>query len=142
MRLLGRQMKTEKGFSLLETLIALGLLGIIAVGFLSGLSTTFKAVMVSQERVVAESLAKSQLEYIKAQDYVLTADYNPADPEKRYELIDIPADLVEKGYDIEISPPETIISPGDDEFELQSITVAVRRNGEKIITISDYKVGR
>jgi len=141
--LLTRQMKSEKGFTLIETLVALGLLGMIGVSFLSGLATTFAAVMVSQERTVAESLAKSQLEYIKAQDYVLTADYDPADPEKRYELIDIPADLVEKGYDIEISPlPETIISPGEDEFELQSITVAVRRNGEKIITISDYKVGR
>jgi len=139
--LLTRQMKSEKGFSLIETLIALALLGMIGVGFLGGLATTFTAVMVSQERTVAESLAKSQLEYIKAQDYVLTADYNPADPEKRYELIDIPDDLVEKGYDIEISPPETIISPGEMGFELQSITVAIRRNGDEMLTISDYKVG-
>jgi len=79
-------MKSQKGFTLIETLIALGLLGMIGVGFLSGLATTFTAAMVSQERTVAESLAKSQLEYIKAHDYVLTADYDPADPEKRYEL--------------------------------------------------------
>jgi len=135
-------MKTEKGFSLLEILIALGLLGIIAVGFLSGLTTTFKAVMVSQERVVVESLAKSQLEHIKFQDYIPTADYDPVDPEKRYELIDIPDELIDKGYDMEISSPETIISPGETEFELQSITVAIKRNGEEMITISGYKVGK
>ena len=134
-------MQSEKGFSLIGTLIALGLLGIIAVGFLSGLATTFKALMVSQERVAAESLAKSQLEYIKTQDYIPTVDYNPDDPQKRYALIDIPADLVDRGCDIEINPPQTVISP-EGGFELQSITVAIKLNDEEILTLSGYRAGR
>jgi len=133
-------MNSEKGFSLIETLIALALLGIIAVVFLSGLSTTYGAVMVGQERVVAEGLAKSQLEHIKTQAYISTADYDADDPEKCYELIDIPDNLVEAGYDIEINPPIVIQSGGT--FELQGITVVIKRNGEEMLTISDYEVGR
>jgi len=136
-------MKNEKGFTLIDTLVALGLMGIIAVGLLSGLSTTFRAGGISQERVAAESLAKSQWEYIKAQDYIPIAEYNPDDPEKRYELIDIPDDLVVKGYVIEIGTPETIISPGDNEkFELQGITVVIKRDDKQLLMMSDYRVGR
>jgi len=134
-------MRSEKGFSLIEVLIALAILGIIAVAILSGLGTTFKAVMVSQERVVVESLAKSQLEYIKAQDYITAAAYDPDNPEQSYKLIDIPDDLIEKGYGIAINTPQTISLTGE-RFELQSITVVVERNGEQMLTIADYKVGR
>jgi type II secretory pathway pseudopilin PulG len=132
----------QTGVGLIETIIALAVLSLIAAAFLSGLSTAFRAVMVSEESVTAESLAKSQLEFIKAQDYITVADYDPNTPGKCYELIDIPDALVDAGYDIEISPPETIISPGESGFELQSITLAIRRNGEGMLTISGYKVGR
>ena len=135
-------MKSQKGFALIETLVALALMGITAVGLLSGLSTTFRAGTISQERVVAESLAKSQWEYIRAQDYILTADYDPDDPEKRYELIDIPDELVIKDYTIEIGTPATIIGPDDGEFELQSITIVINCDSKQLLTISDYRVGR
>jgi len=135
-------MKSEKGFTLIDTLVALGLMGIIAVGLLSGLATTFRAGGISQERVAAESLAKSQWESIRTQDYILTADYDPDDPEKRYQLIEIPEDLAVKGYAIEIGTPQTIISPGTDEFELQGITVVINRDDKPLLMISDYRVGR
>ena len=90
----------ESGVSLIETLIALAILGIVAVIFLGSLSTAFTGVTIIQERVAAQSLAKSQLEYIKVQDFIAVADYNPGDPAKRYQLIDIPQDLADKGYDI------------------------------------------
>ena len=135
-------MKSEKGFALIETLVALALMGITAVGLLSGLATTFRAGTISQERVVAESLGKSQWEHIRTQDYIPTADYNPDDPEKRYELIDIPDELVVKGYDVEINAPATIISPDGGEFELQSITVVINCDSKQLLTISDYRVGR
>jgi len=134
-------MKSEKGFALIETLVALALMGITAVGLLSGLATTFRAGMISQERVVAESLGKSQWESIRAQDYIPTADYDPNDPDKRYELIVIPYELDVKGYAIEINAPVTIIGP-DGEFELQSITILINCDSKQLLTISDYRVGR
>ncbi len=134
-------MKSEKGFALIETLVALALMGITAVGLLSGLATTFRAGTISQERVVAESLGKSQWEYIRAQDYIPTADYDPDDPEKRYQLIAIPDELVVKDYTVEIGTPATIIGP-DGEFELQSITVVINCDSKQLLTISDYRVGR
>jgi len=132
-------MKSEKGFLLIETLVALALMGITAVGLLSGLSTTFRAGMISQERVAAESLAKSQWEYIRAQDYILTADYDPVT--NCYEKIDIPEDLGKKDYTIEIGTPVAIIGPGG-EFELQSITLVINCDSKQLLTMSDYRVGR
>ena len=133
----------ESGVTLIETLVALAILGAVGVAFLSGMATTSRAVMVSQERVVAESLAKSQLEYIEAQDYISEADYDPNDPAKRYGLINISDELVEGGYSIEMNPPQTIVSPDAGKgFEIQSIAVVVKRDGEEMLTLSDYKIGR
>jgi len=129
----------QKGFLLIEILVGLALLGIITVAFLNGLSATAKGVSVSQERVSAESLAKSQIEYIKLQDYVPVADYNPDDPANRYELIDTPADLAAAGYSVEINPPEIILSEAGG-YELQNITVAVKRDGKGKLVVSIYRV--
>ena len=126
----------QKGFLLIEILVGLALMGIIAAGFVNGLSTTFKGVTVSQERVTAESLAKSQIEYIKVQDYIPVAEYDPVT--NCYELIQIPPDLVAAGYTVEITSSEAIIS---EVIELQNVTVAVKRNGEGKMSIEVYRVG-
>lgn len=144
MRQLGKEgfrlFREQRGASLIETVVALAILGLIGVAFLNGLSTSSRAVMLSQENVAAESLAKSQVEYIKAQDYIPVAKYGIGTPPKLYEEIAIPDDLVSQ-YDIEIKPPVTIISPDTGPFELQRITVVVKRNGEGIFTMSMYRCG-
>jgi len=135
-------MNSEKGFSLIEVLIALAVVAVVAVVLLTGMSTTFRTVMVSQGRVVAEGLAKSQLEHLRTQDYISAADYDAQNPEKRYALINIPADLVSAGYAIEINPPQTITIPSEGSFQLQSVTVVIKRNGEEMFTILNGKAGR
>ena len=132
-------LRRQKGFLLIEILVGLVFVGVITVAFLSGLATTLKGVSASQERVAVDSLAKSQIEYIKTQDYVAVTDYDPDDPANRYELIDIPADLAAAGYSVEMNPPETILSePGG--YELQNITVAVKRDGKGKLAVSIYRV--
>ena len=126
----------QRGISLIETLVGLALFGIIAVAFLSGLFTTSKAVSLSQERVSVDSLVKSQIEYIRVQDYLAVV---PGDPDNRYELIDIPADLAAAGYSVETYPPETILSEAGG-YELQKTTVAVKRDGKAELVISIYRV--
>ena len=130
---------SQKGFLLIEILVGLALMGIIAVGFTNGLSTTFKGVTVSQERVTAESLAKSQIEYIKIQEYIPLADYYPNGLAKRYDLIQIPPDLDAAGYTVEITSLER--HPISEVIELQSVTVVVKRNGEGKMSIEVYRVG-
>ena len=130
----------QKGFLLIEILVGLALLGAITVALLNGMSTAFKGISVSQERVAAESLAKSQIEYIKVQDYVLVADYNPNDPANRYELIDIPADLLSAGYSIEINTPQIVTSSNETGFELQSVNVTVKRSEQGKLIITFYNL--
>ena len=141
MRWLGRGRlrfsRGQRGVGLIEVLIGVALLGIIGVALLNGLSTSSKGVMISQESVAAESLVKSQIEYIKAQDYIPLAEYGS---ENCYEKIDIPADLVSQ-YDIKINSPKYIIEPDLGPFELQSITVVIKRNGEGVFTMSIYRCG-
>jgi prepilin-type N-terminal cleavage/methylation domain-containing protein len=62
-------MKREKGFTLVEVIIALAILGVIGIAFLGALATASKAVIVADERATAESLSRSEMEYVKSQDY-------------------------------------------------------------------------
>ncbi len=135
-----RQMKSEQGLSFIEILVGLAIVAVVTTAFMSGMTTTFKGIEVSQERVAAESLAKSQIEYIKVQDYVAVADYNPGDPANRYEPIDIPADLLSAGYSIEINTPQIVISSNETGFELQSVNVTVKRNEQGKLIITFYKL--
>ena len=142
MRWLGKErirlFKGQRGVIIIETLAALAVLGLIGAAFLGGLFTSSKTIMLSQQNVTAESLFKSQVEYIKTQAYIPVADYST---ENCYELIDIPADLAGQSYDVEINPPEQIIAPDLAPFELQSITVVVKRNGVIVLTVSIYRQG-
>jgi len=58
-----------RGFSMIEVVIAIALIGVIAVAILSALSTASIALIIADERATAESLARSQLEYVKDQEY-------------------------------------------------------------------------
>ena len=129
----------RNGFSLIEVLVGVVLFAVIGVALMSGLSTGYKSLAISQERTFAEGLAKSQAEYIKDQEYISVANYDP--PAKRYEVIDIPAHLSGAGYVVEISPPELVKAAGVSGFELQSITIKVKRHDKGKLTITFYRTG-
>jgi len=131
----------QKGFSLIETLVGVAILGVIGVVLINGLFTSYKSLDTSQERVFAESLAKSQVEYIKNQDYISVASYNPNDPAKRYQIIDVPANLAGAGSTVEIMSPEIVTPVGRAGVELQSITVQVKRHDRVKLTITFYRAG-
>ena len=130
----------QKGVTFIEILAGLAILGIITVAYISGMTSTFNAIGISQERVAAESLAKSQVEYIKVQDYIYVADYNPSYPATSYELITVPSDLTAAGYSVNISVPEVVISEAEGGFELQSVNVTVNRHDKRKLMISSYKM--
>jgi len=134
-------LRRQEGSILIDILAGVTLLGFIGTSFMTAFSTAYMSVELTQERVAAESLAKSQIEYIKLQDYVAVADYNPSDPANCYELIDIPLHLTGAGFSIEISEPEIVTSKGQGGFELQSVNVTVERNDQSMFKISFYKRG-
>ena len=59
----------SRGFSLVEIVIAIALLGVIAVAILGSLSYASTVLIIADSRATAESLAKSQMEYVKSQGY-------------------------------------------------------------------------
>ena len=120
---------------MIEVVIAIALIGVIAVAILSSLSTASMALIIADERATAESLARSQMEYIKNNENSPYDDTNDP-PEYSPDLGAVP-----DGYDIDIEAvrldPEGD-GTGDDDG-IQKITVIVSRDGEVKVTLEDYK---
>ena len=90
MKILRKLKRGQKGFGLVEAIIALGLLGIIGIAFLGTLANASNAIIHSDGRTTAESLARSEMEYVKSQEYI---DYSVADHDV-YDSLDAPADYI------------------------------------------------
>jgi prepilin-type N-terminal cleavage/methylation domain-containing protein len=58
-----------RGMTLIEVLIAVAILGLVAVAFLPALAIFYDRTALSAERTTSEQLAKSQMEYVMSQDY-------------------------------------------------------------------------
>jgi len=126
-------MKNEKGFTLIEVLVALAVLGVIGAAFLGSLATASNAIFIADEKATAESLARSQMEYIKNQGY--DATNNPPvydfDPDFDGYEIDMTAERLDPDSD----------GTGDDDG-IQKITITVNHLGKQVIELEDYKVNR
>jgi type II secretory pathway pseudopilin PulG len=128
--------RNEVGVSLIETLIALALLGMISVPFLSGLATASKATYIGDERATAGSLARSQMEFVKGLNYI---DYSVPGHEE-YELIAPSAD-----YSVEVTAvpidPNTGEASAEDQG-IQRIAITVKHGDKPVLIIEDYRVDR
>jgi len=118
-----RLVSGQKGTTLIEVLIAIAILGMIAVPFLTALSTSSRALIIADERTTAESLVRSEIEYVKSQEYDANGTYA--------EIADVPV-----GYNVYLVNV-TELMPG-----LQEITVTVERDAEVVLTTITYKVDR
>lgn len=112
-------LKGEAGVSLLETVIAVGLLGLIGVGFASALSTGSRATRTLDEEVMAISLGRSQLAEVQSLAYF--DSYTPTIS----------------------TPPEfslqLLTEPLDASNTAQKNTVRVFRAGQLLFEVSAYK---
>ena len=121
---------SSRGFTMIEVVIAIALIGIIGVAVLSALSTASMALIIADERATAESLARSQLEYVKDNN---KNPYEIEDPQS-YEQTDVESPD-HPGYFISVSA-EPLHDPDDG---IQKITVTVSRDGEVKVTLEDFK---
>ena len=139
------------GQGLIEALVAVAVLGAVAVVFLSGLSTTYTAVAIQDKRTSAESLARSEFEYVKDSVYwplgfsyeipATPDDPPPWDPdrttlESHYEHYSIQV----TGQPIHPNG-HFPLAAGLDQG-IQEITVEVYLQGDLVLTTRTYKVHR
>ena len=113
----------SRGFTLIDILISVALVGIIAIAFLSALSTASTVLIITDEQATAESLARSQMEDIKNQ------------PKQETYPSSIPPAYEEAGYSANITTGDVPSRAG-----LQKITIIIDRNGEELVTLVGYKL--
>jgi len=144
--------RNQKGQTLIEVVIAVALLGMIAVAFLGGLVTVFRADIIADERSVAQSLATSQMESVKSQVY------NTSNTQAQYPKL--PSSDIPSGYNIKsldrngnmfddgahiIGVPWDAVNgiASSTDNGIQKITLIICRNTPKeLLTLEGYKVSR
>ena len=132
-----RLLPREKGFTLIETLVAVAILAAIGVVFLRAIDTNARATGVLDEKVVATNLATAYLEAIRQLAY----DNTPAEYENAGASITIPS-----GYIVDIDADYS--DNGTRWFDtwstanqtLQKISIIVSRDGGKtVFSICTFK---
>lgn len=116
----------ESGVGLVESLIAIAIVGIAVTIFIAGLSTGSVAVQQNDIRVTAENLARSQMEYTKAQVYdTVPASYDIITPvPDRYSVLAVASSIAGRDSDI------------------QKITVTINYSSEEVLSLEGYKGNR
>ncbi len=123
------KMRSEKGFSLIEVIVALAIIGVVAVGFLSALTSSSRAAASIDVMDTARTLAQGQIEYIKQQPFQATGVYQANDT--------LTAEY--PGYSVTI--PQASAAAQRDTF-IQKITIIVSHAGKEVIRLEDFKVKR
>lgn len=121
----GLRLSEQRGLGLVETLVAVAILGTSVVAFVIALSVGSIAVGENDAEVIAQGLAQSQMEYTKSYAYDSGA--------VTYPLITAPED-----YGISVS----VSSVPNTDADIQKITVIITRESEAVLQVEDYKVNR
>jgi len=119
---------SEKGISTIEVLLGIVILGLVGGCFLGSVGTGTQATVITREQAIAESLVRSEAEYIKGYDYQYGTSEYPVDP-----TLTLPAEWVVSTY---VEPVH-----GSDDG-LQEVTVSAQYQGETALSIVIYKVAR
>ena len=119
------RLRSKRGVTLAETLVASAVLAIALTAFLAGLSTGSLATGRSDRMSTAHEIARSQMEDTKAQPYL--------PPPATYPSFPAPA-----GYTV--SSIASAIPGGDAGIEL--VAVQVSKDGVALFTLEGFKVDR
>lgn len=116
----------QAGFGLVESLLAVAILGSTVFMLLGGLSTGAISVGILQEDIVAENLGRTQLEYTKSLPFN-TAPYS-------YDSVEI----VPEGYSV--TAEATPI--GSKDNNIQRLIITVYHGDKSVYILEGFKVNR
>ena len=117
--------KSQHGIGLVETLVAVAILGTSVVAFIVSLSAGSLTANELNRETIAQSLAQTQIEYTKYYAFIPGA--------ATYPVLAVPAT-----YSVSV---DVFDVPGTDT-NIQKVTVTVQKDSETILTVSNYKVNR
>jgi len=134
-----RMHRSERGVSLAEVLVALVILAFVGVAVIAGVFTSIKSNETARTRISAESLARSEIEFVYSQPYVATnwtyiLPDNPSYPAGWDATHSMPEGYA--GYLITVSASE---NNSGTKSSKQKITAAVSYNGSPVLTIVTYQ---
>jgi prepilin-type N-terminal cleavage/methylation domain-containing protein len=115
-------MKREKGSTFIEVLVAVALLGIIAVLFLGGVANSSSMRVTADERASAKILAQGLMDDIKKEPY-----------QPSYNLV-VPGEF--GGYSANLTVT------GMANGHIQKLTIVIKRTDRDLLTLEGYKVER
>jgi prepilin-type N-terminal cleavage/methylation domain-containing protein len=129
--------REERGFTLIEVLISIVLLGLITASLAFGLGSASKGLVHNDSRQTAKNLAESQIEYIKNLPFASAYDtsYHAGPPVTGIQL--------PTGYSL-----SNVIHSGTDsayfnpirDANIQLIIITITGPGNVTYTLKDYKV--
>jgi prepilin-type N-terminal cleavage/methylation domain-containing protein len=113
----------QSGFTLIESLVALAIVGFIAVFFVNSLSTSSSLGASIDEDETAKNLAEYQMEYVKNQEY--QTSYEPATIPEAY-----------RNYTANITTTMVTLRDGN----IQKITVVITHHGVNVTSLEGFKL--
>lgn len=116
----------QEGFGLVESLLAVAILGSAVYMFIGGMYTGTVSIGRLEQKNTAENLARTQFEYTKSAGYRI--------PPHTYQSID----SVPENYAV---TSEAYVVPGKDTT-IEKIVVTVYRDGTSVYVLEGYKVWR
>ena len=133
-----RFIRSQRGISLVENLVAVGILAAIGVLFMTSMQSATNNVDILDENLKGEILVRSQLEDIKNADYSLAGNYPiTVEVPVGYSMtIDVqPPSCI--GTSDNCTPLETLMGQTIDS--IQEITVTLYHHEETVVKVACYK---
>ena len=131
-----RLFRGQRGFTLLEVLVAVGILGFIGAGVAMALDTNYRATRTLDEQVVAANLATAHIEAMRSLPYAATypnASENITIPSQYTVIIDTECSSDNINFHE---------CTGSDNETFQLIQIMVSREGGPVLRFCTYRTKR